>query len=46
MQIKETGFEGLVELIPTVYEDDRGWFYEFYKEPTLKKLGIERRFPQ
>jgi dTDP-4-dehydrorhamnose 3,5-epimerase len=46
MQIKETGFEGLVELIPTVFNDDRGWFYEFYKEPVLKQFGIERRFPQ
>ncbi len=46
MQVKETGFDGLIELIPTVYHDDRGWFFEFYKEPTLKELGIERRFPQ
>ena len=46
MQIKETGFDGLVELIPEIYPDDRGWFYEFYKESTLKQLGIERSFPQ
>ena len=46
MQIKQTGFDGLVELIPEVYKDDRGWFYEFYKESTLKQLGIERKFPQ
>lgn len=46
MQIKETGLAGLVELIPEIYPDDRGWFFEFYKESTLKKLGIERKFPQ
>lgn len=46
MQIKETGFDGLVELIPTIFNDDRGWFYEFYKESTLKQFGIEKKFPQ
>lgn len=46
MQIKETGFEGLFELTPSVFHDDRGWFYEFYKESTLKQLGIETKFPQ
>ena len=46
MQIKETRFDGLVELTPDVYPDDRGWFYELYKESTLKELGIQRKFPQ
>ena len=46
MQLKETGFDGLVELTQEIYPDDRGWFYEFYKESTLKKLGIDRKFPQ
>lgn len=46
MQIKETGFEGLIELIPNVYNDERGWFFEFYKESTLKQFGIKTIFPQ
>lgn len=46
MELIKTGFDGLVELIPTVYHDDRGWFFEFYKEPTLKQLEIDRKFPQ
>jgi dTDP-4-dehydrorhamnose 3,5-epimerase len=46
MQIKQTGFDGLVELTPTIFNDDRGWFYEFYKESTLQEFGIHRRFPQ
>lgn len=46
MQIKQTGFDGLVELIPNVYHDNRGWFFEFFKETTLKQFGIERKFPQ
>jgi dTDP-4-dehydrorhamnose 3,5-epimerase len=46
MQIKETGFDGLVEFTPAIYNDDRGWFFEFYKESTLKQFGIDRKFPQ
>lgn len=46
MQIKETGFDGLIELIPTIFNDERGWFFEFYKESTLKQFGIEQKFPQ
>jgi dTDP-4-dehydrorhamnose 3,5-epimerase len=46
MQIKETGIQGLVEIIPSVFPDDRGWFFEFYKEETLRKYGIPTQFPQ
>ncbi len=46
MQIKQTGFDGLVELIPNIFYDDRGWFYEMYKETTLKEAGIDMRFRQ
>jgi dTDP-4-dehydrorhamnose 3,5-epimerase len=46
MQIKETGIQGLVEIIPSVFPDSRGWFFEFYKEETLKKHGIPTSFPQ
>lgn len=46
MQVKETGFDGLVELTPDIFPDNRGWFYEFYKESTLKRFGIDRKFPQ
>jgi dTDP-4-dehydrorhamnose 3,5-epimerase len=46
MQIKTTGIEGLVEIIPNVYGDNRGWFYEFYKEEAFHKNGITTRFVQ
>ena len=46
MQVKETGLDRLVELVPAVFSDDRGWFYEFYKESTLKDAGIDLSFPQ
>ena len=46
MQIKTTGIEGLVEITPTVFHDDRGWVYEFYKEEAFRKNGITTRFVQ
>lgn len=46
MQVKETGFDGLIELVPNIFHDERGWFFEFYKESTLKDIGIDMRFPQ
>ena len=46
MQIRQTGFDGLVELIPSIYYDDRGWFYEIYKDATLREFGINMSFPQ
>lgn len=46
MEVIKTPIEGLIEIIPTVYPDDRGWFYEFYKEDTFHKAGIHYHFPQ
>jgi dTDP-4-dehydrorhamnose 3,5-epimerase len=46
MQVKQTGIEGLVEIIPAVYQDERGWFYEFYKDDIFKKNGINYTFMQ
>ena len=46
MQIIETGIEGLVEIIPDIYRDERGWFYEFFNEKTFQQAGINTRFVQ
>ncbi|MBL0740071.1 dTDP-4-dehydrorhamnose 3,5-epimerase [Chryseolinea lacunae] len=46
MEVKATGMEGLVEIYPTLYKDDRGWFYEFYKDDTFKKHNISYTFLQ
>ncbi len=46
MQVIETPFEGLLEIIPTVYQDSRGWFYESFKETTFKAAGINYSFVQ
>ncbi|HEX8038045.1 MAG TPA: dTDP-4-dehydrorhamnose 3,5-epimerase [Chryseosolibacter sp.] len=46
MQIEQTGFDGLVQLIPNIFYDERGWFCELYKDTTLKEFGIDMSFPQ
>ena len=46
MQVNQTGIQGLVEILPQVYEDNRGWFLEFYKEESYKPKGITDRFTQ
>jgi dTDP-4-dehydrorhamnose 3,5-epimerase len=46
MQVIETPFEGLVQLIPTLHHDGRGYFYESYKKDTFKAFGIDVDFVQ
>ena len=46
MQIRETSIAGLVEMIPRVFEDDRGFFFESYNEELFKKLGLPTNFVQ
>jgi dTDP-4-dehydrorhamnose 3,5-epimerase len=46
MKIVETGIQGLVEIIPSVFPDSRGWFFESYKAEILQKHGITTHFPQ
>ncbi len=43
MEILNTGIEGLVQIIPSIYFDKRGWFHEFFKASNLKPItgGIE-----
>ena len=46
MKINETGIEGLIEIIPTVLRDDRGWFLESYNKSTFESLGFNFQFVQ
>jgi dTDP-4-dehydrorhamnose 3,5-epimerase len=46
MQIKTTSFEGLIEIFPDLFADDRGWFYEFYKDETFRKHNLYYSFVQ
>lgn len=46
MLIRETGIGGLLEIIPVVYTDNRGWFFEFFKKNEFAKAGITDVFIQ
>jgi dTDP-4-dehydrorhamnose 3,5-epimerase len=46
MEIKETGIEGLLEIFPSVYHDNRGWFTESHNEATFKAIGLKLSFVQ
>ncbi|MFM9075515.1 MAG: dTDP-4-dehydrorhamnose 3,5-epimerase [Bacteroidota bacterium] len=46
MQVLETGISGLVQIIPSVFADDRGWFMEFTKRSAFARIGITDEFSQ
>lgn len=46
MEVKKTNFEGLLIIIPDVYTDDRGCFFESYNYDKYKKIGIKEKFVQ
>jgi len=46
MQIIKTKIEGLVEIQPRVFEDDRGHFFESYNAPVFAEAGIPDVFIQ
>ncbi|AUD01999.1 dTDP-4-dehydrorhamnose 3,5-epimerase [Spirosoma pollinicola] len=46
MQVRQTAIEGLIELIPRVFEDERGHFFETYNKPLFVSLGLPMDFVQ
>jgi dTDP-4-dehydrorhamnose 3,5-epimerase len=42
----ETGIEGLFLLEPTVWKDERGFFYESYHQAKFSEIGIDESFVQ
>lgn len=46
MEIIKTAFDGLIEIVPNVYHDERGWFYEFFKNDSFLRAGISQTFVQ
>lgn len=46
MQVVKTRFEGLIEIVPQVFHDDRGWFCQYYTEREFKTHGITHSFVQ
>lgn len=46
MQVNKTPIEDLLEVTPSIYHDERGWFFEFYSEREFQKHGINTKFVQ
>jgi len=46
LEVKKTGFEGLVEIQPDVYRDSRGFFFESFNDEAFKAAGLDVRFVQ
>ncbi len=46
MKLTETAIEGVYEIEPKVFGDNRGWFYESYSKEKLENLGIKADFVQ
>jgi dTDP-4-dehydrorhamnose 3,5-epimerase len=46
MKCFETPIAGLLLFEPTVYPDDRGYFFESFRDDFLKKQGIHSAFVQ
>lgn len=46
MAFTETGFPGLLVFEPTVFRDDRGYFFESFNSKAFEEKGIIRNFVQ
>ena len=46
MEIVKTPIEGLLIIKPTVFEDDRGYFFESYNREVFLKNGLDLHFVQ
>lgn len=46
MEIENTPIEDLLVIIPKVFEDERGYFFESYNEVLFEKNGIDIKFIQ
>jgi dTDP-4-dehydrorhamnose 3,5-epimerase len=46
MQLRETELPGVLEVVPAVFEDSRGYFFEAYHAAKLAGLGLRAQFVQ
>jgi len=46
MEFRQSSIKGLVEIIPRLFRDERGLFFESYTEKLFRENGIEARFVQ
>jgi dTDP-4-dehydrorhamnose 3,5-epimerase len=46
MEVKNTAFDKLLVIVPRIFEDNRGYFYESYNQESYTKAGIPYIFVQ
>ena len=46
MEVIETGIEGLIEIVPKIFQDERGYFLESYQKQFFKSINIDDDFVQ
>ncbi|MCL6260609.1 dTDP-4-dehydrorhamnose 3,5-epimerase [Aquiflexum sp. TKW24L] len=46
MNITATPIEGLFEIHPVIYNDDRGYFFEAYRKQVLESVGVDKDWVQ
>ena len=46
MIIEQTKIDGVLLIKPTIYEDERGYFFESYRDDNFKKIGLSGKFSQ
>ena len=46
LKVEETHIEGLLVIKPTIFGDERGHFFESFREDVLLKAGVQEKFVQ
>lgn len=46
MEFRPTSIDGLIEIFPKIFEDERGYFFESYNKPLFHSHGITEDFLQ
>ena len=46
MEVRKTSIEGLIEIIPDVFRDNRGFFLETFHVEKYREIGIDQQFVQ
>jgi dTDP-4-dehydrorhamnose 3,5-epimerase len=46
MEVTKTNFDGLLIMQPKVFQDDRGYFFEYFRKDVLNNFGVDLEFVQ
>lgn len=46
MKIRKTPLEGVLEILPKVWEDNRGYFFESFRQDIINSFGIDEKWVQ